>query len=300
MGLLYFNNMDIYYQKTAVAKTFLRFSYYDGTNPQTQSLLHSSTVFMNEHDLFKKFIDNSRKNVYDYMLVQEPMQEEHDEETREEGEYEVHPSILNKISVMSEFMGAHDKKKIKAAEDGYKFTDADPFNEDRRISSRFTIVNKYQTDTSSEGFYLYIFKQYAENLHPKPIYMKIDFNHAKIGKTIPFNIPMKWAESNNEISGSPYVYPTERLTLSNYSLEALKQGIPLSYVYGQGYIPLYAMYDFKNKEYVYIFDERYVGEITDGIVKLNVFELKVKNNEDGDAIEKTAVIDINKNQILTE
>ena len=300
VGLLYFNNMDIYYQKTAVAKTFLRFSYYDGTNPQTQSLLHSSTVFMNEHDLFKKFIDNSRKNVYDYMLVQEPMQEEHDEETREEGEYEVHPSILNKISVMSEFMGAHDKKKIKAAEDGYKFTDADPFNEDRRISSRFTIVNKYQTDTSSEGFYLYIFKQYAENLHPKPIYMKIDFNHAKIGKTIPFNIPMKWAESNNEISGSPYVYPTERLTLSNYSLEALKQGIPLSYVYGQGYIPIYAMYDFKNKEYVYIFDERYVGEITDGIVKLNVFELKVKNNEDGDAIEKTAVIDINKNQILTE
>ena len=310
IGMLYFTNLDVYYQKTAVAKTFLRFSYYDGTNPQTQSLLHTSTVFMNEHDLFKKFIDNSRKNVYDYMLAQEPMPEEHDEETGEEVKYEEHPSIINKISVMSEFIGTHDKKKIKAAEGGYKFTDADPFNENRRISSRFTIVNKYQTDTSSEGFYLYIFKQYAENLHPKPIYMKIDFNHAKIGKTIPFIIPMKWEKSEEEIDDSPYVYPTERITLSNVpntgdtgdtcDLEELKQGIPLSYVYGQGYIPLYAMYDFKNKEYVYIFDERYVGEITDGIVKLNLFELKVKNNEDGEAIEKTAVIDINKNQILTE
>ena len=140
--------------------------------------------------------------------------------------------------------------------------------------------------------------------------MKIDFNHAKIGKTIPFIIPMKWEKSEEEIDDSPYVYPTERITLSNVpntgdtgdtcDLEELKQGIPLSYVYGQGYIPLYAMYDFKNKEYVYIFDERYVGEITDGIVKLNLFELKVKNNEDGETIEKTAVIDINKNQILTE
>jgi hypothetical protein len=138
--------------------------------------------------------------------------------------------------------------------------------------------------------------------------MKIDFNHAKIGKTIPFNIPMKWEESAHEVSGSPYVYPTERITLSDdkantgdtSDLELLKEGIPLSYVYGQGYIPLYAMYDFKNKEYSYIFDERYVGEITDGIVKLNIFELKVKNNENGEAVEKTAVIDINEKQIVVQ
>ena len=51
--------------------------------------------------------------------------------------------------------------------------------------------NKHVTDTSSEGFYLYIFREYAEKLHPKPIYMKIEFNHAGIGKQIPFLILLK-------------------------------------------------------------------------------------------------------------
>ena len=326
LGLLYFSNMDVFYQKTALAKSFMRLSYYDDTNPQTQTLLHTSTVFMDEHNLFKKFIDNSRKNVYDYMLIQEPVEEQHieeEEETTTETEgggtepksivYETHPSILNKISVMSEFIGIHDKIKSKSdcydPENCYTFSAANITNEDRRISSRLTIRNKYATDTSSEGFYVYIFKQYAKNLHPKPIYMKFDFNHAKIGKTIPFNIPMKWEKSSKETDKSPYVYPTAKLTLSTATttdsksdINTLKEGFPLSYVYGQGYVPLYAMYDFKNKEYAYVFDSRYVTDssIINGVVRLNLFELKVKNNEDGTAVEKTARININNKQIVTQ
>jgi hypothetical protein len=139
--------------------------------------------------------------------------------------------------------------------------------------------------------------------------MKFDFNHAKIGKTIPFNIPMKWEKSSKETDKSPYVYPTAKLTLSTATttdsksdINTLKEGFPLSYVYGQGYVPLYAMYDFKNKEYAYVFDSRYVTDssIINGVVRLNLFELKVKNNEDGTAVEKTARININNKQIVTQ
>jgi hypothetical protein len=313
LGLLYFTNIDVFYQKSSVAKSFMRLSYYDSTNPQIQSLLHTSTVFMDEHRIFKRYIDNSKKNIYDYILAEEPRLEEHTENT---DEYEIHPSILNKVSVMSEFIGIHDKSKARRTSQGqcgdgndcYKYTDAKPEEENNRISSRFTIKNKYETDTSSEGFYLYIFKQYAENLHPKPIYMKVDFNHAKIGKTIPFNVPMKWG---NDESDSPYVYPTERITISDEKdtsdtgatsdLDLLKEGIPLSYVYGQSYIPLYAMYDFKNKEYSYVFDDRYADvDFENGKVRLNLFELKIKNNEDADNIEKTAAININEKQIKAQ
>jgi uncharacterized protein (UPF0248 family) len=313
LGLLYFTNIDVFYQKSSVAKSFMRLSYYDSTNPQIQSLLHTSTVFMDEHRIFKKYVDNSKKNIYDYILAEEPRLEEHTENT---DEFEIHPSILNKVSVMSEFIGIHDKNKARRTSQGqcgdgndcYKYTDAKPEEENNRISSRFTIKNKYETDTSSEGFYLYIFKQYAENLHPKPIYMKVDFNHAKIGKTIPFNIPMKW---DNDASDSPYVYPTERITISDEKdtsdtgatsdLDLLKEGIPLSYVYGQSYIPLYAMYDFKNKEYSYVFDDRYADvDFENGKVRLNLFELKIKNNEDADNIEKTAAININEKQIKAQ
>jgi hypothetical protein len=37
-----------------------------------------------------------------------------------------------------------------------------------------------------------------------------------------------------------------------------------------------------------------------GVVRLNLFELKVKNNEDGTAVEKTARININNKQIVTQ
>ena len=64
------------------------------------------------------------------------------------------------------------------------------------------------------------------------------------------------------------------------TLEELKKGYPLSFVYAQTYIPLYAVYDFKNKEYVYVFDTRYVDLDKDNsTVRLNLFELKVMNED---------------------
>ena len=293
LGVLYYNNMDVFYQKKSLEKSFARLSYYDDIDSQKQSLLHTSSVFINEHNLFKKFIDNSRKNIDDYMLVQEPSIEEHGGTTGGKV-YEKHPSIVGKISVSTEYIGKHNPRKIKPDDSGYKFTDADVTNEDKRLSSRLSIVNKYETDTSSEGFYLYIFKQYAENLHTKPIYMKVDFNHAKIGKTIPFVVPMKWSGATT----SDYVYPISGLTIGNADdLKEMKEGIPLSYLYGQLYIPIYAMYDFKNKEYAYIFDNRYVKVTEDGIAKINLFEVKVKNDESIFGTTTTAVIDINSKQI---
>jgi hypothetical protein len=77
----------------------------------------------------------------------------------------------------------------------------------------------------------------------------------------------------------------------------MKEGIPLSYLYGQLYIPIYAMYDFKNKEYAYIFDDSYVKITKDGTAKINLFEVKVKNDESIFGTTTTAVIDINSKQI---
>jgi hypothetical protein len=57
----------------------------------------------------------------------------------------------------------------------------------------------------------------------------------------------------------------------------MKSGYTLSHVYAQTYIPLYAVYDFNEKEYAYVFDERYVSSPAsgDGRVVLNLFELKI-------------------------
>ena len=239
VGLLNFTNDDIYYQKSKVGKTFLRFSYYDSIDPNRQMLLATSTVFMDEHTLFKKFIDNSRKNVNTYSLVSA------EENTRD----------LNKISVMSEL------------KDGNSVV----IEESKRLSSRFVITNKYDTDTSSEGFYIYMFKEYSENLHPREIFMKVEFNHAGIGTTIPFIKPMRWW---NKGGSSKTWFPEKELSLSDK--DEMKQGVELEKKNAQDYIPLYAVYDFKNKEYVYVFDKRYVT-VNDGVASINLFELKLRD-----------------------
>ena len=244
VGLLNFTNDDIYYQKSKVGKTFLRFSYYDSIDPNRQMLLATSTVFMDEHTLFKKFIDNSRKNVNTYSLVSA------EKNTRD----------LNKISVMSEL------------KDGNSAV----IEESKRLSSRFVITNKYDTDTSSEGFYIYMFKEYSENLHPREIFMKVEFNHAGIGTTIPFIKPMSWAKGGS----SNIWFPDKELSPFNKNDEnevnEMMKGVELEKKNAQDYIPLYAVYDFKNKEYVYVFDKRYVT-VNDGVASINLFELKLRD-----------------------
>lgn len=250
--LLYFTDDDVYYQKSRLANSFIRISIYDSTDPQTQSLLATSTVFVNEHDLFKKYIDYSRRGINKFLMLN--------------GDSFVE---TNKIKTRTEMFTL--SKKVKCSGESLVNYDSGiciNFDESVRLSSRLVVDNKYDTDTSSEGFYIYMFREYSQKLHPKPIYMKIEYNHAGIGKTIPFFVPM-------EFSGDT---PTKRLTFKD--LEELKRGIPLNQVYKQSYIPLTAVYDFKNKEYAYMFDERYVSEIKDGLLNLNLFEMKISNEDE--------------------
>lgn len=282
MGLLHFTNDDIFYQKSNVAKSFARLSFYDSTDPQTQSLLATSCVFIDEHKLFKRYIDNSRKNEMEYASTSQPIFKKNDgyivgskqDIASDENIYK-----YSKISGNTEYLGLKTAKvKYERYESDYKNVNVGA--EEHRLSSRLVIDNKYTTDTSSEGFYIYMFREYAENLHPKPIYMKIEFNHAGIGKTIPFLIPMKWEEKKDTKSNK--MIPISAYTFSNMKekkdLDEFKRGYPLSYIYAQTYIPLYAVYDFEKKEYGYVFDSRYVNqdEISDeGILNLNLFEMKI-------------------------
>ena len=293
LGFLNFTGNDVFYQKSKISKSFLRFSFYDSCDPQKQSLLATSSVFLNEHDLYKKYIDNSRKGVNQFLGYATTLEE---------------CVISNRIRVNTERLSTtaetrgtnnctdtNDFVLVSYDEGGLTHAFCVSLKDDgKRLDSRLVIDNKYTTDTSSEGFYIYMFREYAQKLHPKPIYMKIEFNHAGIGKTIPFIVPMRWSEKNSDNE----VTPERRVTLSNEpqgedgisDLEYLQQGYPLSWVYAQSYIPLYAVYDFRNKEYGYVFDDRYINVNGDGTVTLNLFEIKIMEDNDPSSDYGTAVI----------
>jgi hypothetical protein len=246
VGLMGFSNYDVYYQKSRISRSFLRMSYYDSIDQQKQSLLYTCTVFMDGQRLYKKYIDNMRNGTF--LSIKEG-----------EGD-EIISSTTS--TVMCESAATNDNTNSLDY----------VYNEESRLDSRLIIKNKYASKSSSEGFYLYMFKEYSEKLHPKPIYLKLEFNHAGVGQTLPFIVPMKWGPEDSNI-----VNPTGRLGLTDKDdLELLKQGYPLKFLYPQLYIPLYAVYDFQSKQYAYVFDDRYV-DIKNGVLTLNLYELKVND-----------------------
>ena len=148
-----FTDSDVQYQKMKVKKSFIRLSFYSSDDPLSQSLLYYSTIFLDSGYLFGQF--NKKR---------------------------------------TELIG---KGKIWSPNEAPKYvlSAASENSSDIRIDSQITIHNEFDTTKSSEGFNLYLFADDCEIVDDdkdyRTIYMKVEFNHAGYGKTIPF---MPWPE----------------------------------------------------------------------------------------------------------
>ena len=136
------------------------------------------------------------------------------------------------------------------------------------ITCQLTVNDEYDTTKSGDGFNLYLFKADAplEN-EEQDIYMKVEFNHAGYGRTVPM---IFWKKDENETDK-----PT-KLTTKNY-LENL-------------YIKLKVK--LTDKGYVYTFNDiissKLIGGRKNGIVwederiVLNLFEPMITKEEETD------------------
>ena len=73
------------------------------------------------------------------------------------------------------------------------------------VTSQLMVNDEYDMTRSGEGFNLYLFREDApiEN-DPQDIYMKIEFNHAGIGRTVPL---IYWPKEGDS---------SKKLTIENY------------------------------------------------------------------------------------
>ena len=164
-----FNNNDIRYQKKKIKKSFLRLSFYDSMNPANQNMLGYSTTFLDSGNLFSKYVRYFETDGYKMIGY----------DKNNYGIYNIDNNAKKGIRVDREYS----------------------FDEEHRLSSQFVVKNKNTSTASSEGFYLYLWKD-NESVLPQDLYMKVEFNHAGYGRTMPFMMPywdkQKW---NNEKSG---------------------------------------------------------------------------------------------------
>ena len=242
--LLYFLNFsddDVFYQKDKIGKSFLRLSFYDNNDPRNQNLLHTATVFVNEGNLYQTYINNRKKNGTFINVGQFTSSSQ--------------MVINNNISVNTE--------PVKQVNDDFYEID---INDDKRLSMSFSIDNLFNSTESSEGFYLYLFKEYSNGLHEKDIHLKIEFNHASIGRTITFMQPYKIIDNNKEMLNFT----------NNDDLNILKRGCTLQSLYDHIYIKIHVKYDYDLKRFCYYLPEwltKYNNNKSE--MKFNLYELKL-------------------------
>ena len=193
IGYLNFTDSDIFNQKKKVSQSFLRLSFYSSKDPIEQKLLYYSTIFLDSGELYGKYVKQL--------------------------------AYLHKEGVFNRTMIDVNENAMVVLHYGDYVTKT----EGKRVDTEIKVTNEYDRSKSSEGFNIYLFsedKTFETENCEKTIYMKVEFNHAGNGKTIPL---IMWPKVNNE-----YV----PLTTENY-IESLYIDVKISYVNGRYvyYIP---------------------------------------------------------------
>lgn len=148
LGYLNFTDKDVYYKKNKLKKSFFRLSFYTSKDPIEQKLLCYSTLFVDSTELLSKYLKQS-------MFIDSS------------------PDDLD----IDAFCSGNPNVQVVFCK-----------NEDvnSKLDTTITITNEYNTERSAEGYNLYLFSDDAPEINTvKTIYMKVEFNHAGVGKTIP-------------------------------------------------------------------------------------------------------------------
>lgn len=133
--------------------------------------------------------------------------------------------------------------------DGYDFVaneqvNGGTINEDKRLGISFSVSNKYDMMASSEGFYLYLFPDILKGEKMTPLYMKVEFNHAKYGRIVPFTMPVE----DNDIPITEYHYfPIHYLNTSGDTIN----GVNVERLMNDTYIKVYTRYDSHKNQFVW-------------------------------------------------
>lgn len=239
---LNFNDTDVRYQKNRLKKSFVRLLFYDSDNQTNQNLLYTSTIFLDSGKIFGKYC----RHIEDYPYV---------------SVYDYNKKDLNGIRV--------DREPLSPLTDDLNIYDIEEY----RLSSRITVKDKFNNDSSSEGFYLYLFKENNEDFSEKEIFLKVEFNHAGYGRTIPFMYPVD--EKNESLTYEEVLNLWKSYTDENGNVV----GFDLNSYYKYSYIKLIYKYDKNSGKYVYFLknENNKNTDIDNSKIIINLFEAKIGN-----------------------
>lgn len=226
LSYLGFSNDDVKFQKSKLKKSFLRISFYDSDNVANQNLLHTATIFIDGGNLFAKYIRNiETEDLYEVKvkerfshngtlynegeLIEGKIYRSLSSENQQKCQIGGSPlAVIGGSGIGMESFTKYDENGLRVNREPMRLTemkissdfgDTISTHEDLRMSSQIEIVDKNSSKRSSEGFYFYTYRNNDNGVYPSDIYMRVDFNHAGYGRTIPFMMPyIRKAEEDKE------------------------------------------------------------------------------------------------------
>jgi len=268
VSYLGFTNADIKYQKNKVKKSFLRLSYYDSPNPIKQNLLAYATIFMDTGKLFEKYMTNVSDGNY------------------------ITSCNADEGCGIDSFVGVKvNTERVYGIEDIPPSTNEEI--EKHRLSTQFSVEDTFSSKASSEGFNLYLWADNDNGTIPSDIYLKVEFNHAGYGRTIPFMMPYKDMAEEYEDKGIKSFEDIRK----DWSGEDFEHGHYKGYTMKKyqkySYIHFKYCYDKEKEKRVYYLDPETYGDdaiynkglnedASPNELEINLYEAKVNllNNND--------------------
>lgn len=248
-----FTDKDVRYQKNKLKKSFLRLSFYDSTNQANQNLLAYYTVFYNIGEAYSKYMRHYNDEDYYYSKLNN----------------ETFESKNNLVGV-----------RVNREPYNFKNTEISYEADDIRIAAQFSVKDKYNSDSCSEGFYLYLWRDNDSGVIPSDIYMKVEFNHAGYGRSIPFMMPFVDTKKHEGETASIKGFEDILDDFNNNGIDkpyGIRQYLKYSYIHFK------YQYDKENFRHVYYLDNDTYGDYTkntsvydnDGVLSFNLYEAKI-------------------------
>lgn len=224
-----FKDADIKFQRKKLKKSFLRLSFYDTNIPSNQRLLSYATIFMDSGTLFGKYTRNIEN---------------------EEDSGIVYYTTATNYAVN----GIRNNTEVLKDDDSFIPSEN---VENYRLSSQFSVKHRVNGMKSAEGFYLYLWKNLTDNCGRTDIYMRVDFNHAGYGRTIPFMLP--YGDDKKIKSFSKIIEDfdeSKAVSLGTYSnVEKKRYGYTVKEMQKYLHIHFKCYYDKEADEYRYCLDD---------------------------------------------
>jgi len=236
-----FTNSDVRFRKKRISNTFIRLSFYDSMDTDSQNLLAYSTIYLDSGELYKKMAQNSTGGKF--IIINEDTSDAN-----------------NSVKIARNGINTEPDSSIN-----------DDLIENYRLSSQFVTESRRIATKSSEGFCLYLWKDYSDGVVPVELYMKVEFYHAKYGRRIPLMAPYR--ENNGGFKSFQEIVDDWSSPDSGYGIRKYTD---------YSYIRLKYTYDKNTGKHVYYLDDSFYGDSVkagddgNGDIIINLYEAKVR------------------------